>query len=187
MQQFLYKHIKQTYTKLHQILKAKIKHAKILSEIAIPSFLNAHGHSAPKKDIDNYIAQNFSEENFIKELQNDENQYYLIYYKNKIAGYSKVVFNQVSKNIVSKNVTYMSRLYLLEPFYGLGLGKFLFNFNIKLCKENNQKGIWLAVWIENQKGISFYKKMSFKKVGSFNFKISETHTNPNHILYLDFS
>mgnify|MGYP000515969351 CR=1 FL=1 len=56
----------------------------------------------------------------------------------------------------------------------------------KLCKENKQAGIWLAVWVENQKGISFYKKMGFKKVGDFNFKISETHSNPNHILYLEF-
>ncbi len=168
------------------IKKATIKDANILSKIGEISFLAAHGHSASKKDIDNYVADNFSEQNFTSELENPNNQYYLIYSKGEIAGYSKVVFNQISKDITAKNVTYMSRLYLLKEFYGLGLGKQLFDFNIQLCKENNQKGIWLAVWIENQKAISFYKKMGFKNVGSFDFKISETHTNPNHILYLEF-
>ena len=80
----------------------------------------------------------------------------------------------------------MSRLYLLEEFYGLSLGKELFNFNIEFSKQNNQKGIWLAVWIENLRAIKFYIKMGFKKVGSFNYKISETHSNPNHILFLEF-
>lgn len=171
---------------MQQIIKAKIEHAKVLSEIAKASFIPAHGHSAPKEDIYNYLIQNFNEESFIAELKNPENQYYLIYYNEKIVGYSKVVFNQISKDIAANNATYMSRLYLLKEFYGLNLGKELFDFNINLCKRNNQSGIWLAVWVENQKAISFYKKMGFKKVGDYDFKISETHSNPNHILYLEF-
>ena len=66
------------------------------------------------------------------------------------------------------------------------LNKELFKFNMEFAKQNNQKGIWLAVWIENKRAINFYLKMGFKKVGKFDFKISETHSNPNHILYLKF-
>lgn len=171
---------------MNRIVKATLKNAQLLSVLSVETFLPAHGHSAPKKDIDNYLTDNFSEENFITELSDTKNEYHLFYVNDIIAGYSKIVFNQESLNISSKNVTYMSRLYFLEEFYGLGLGKILFDFNINLCKQNKQSGIWLAVWIENQKGISFYKKMGFQKVGSFNFKISETHYNPNHILYLEF-
>jgi ribosomal protein S18 acetylase RimI-like enzyme len=171
---------------LYQIKKALITDAKVLSKLSVATFLPAHGHSAPKKDIDAYINQSFSEENFFKELSDATHQYYIIYVDNYIAGYSKIIFNQTQRKITAKNITYMSRLYLLKEFYGLGLGKYLFDFNIKLCKENKQSGIWLAVWVENQKGISFYKKMGFKKVGDFDFKISKTHSNPNHILYLEF-
>jgi ribosomal protein S18 acetylase RimI-like enzyme len=171
---------------LQQIIKAKISDAKLLSKLSIDTFLPAHGHSAPKEDIDNYINQNFSEQNFIDELKDAKNEYYLIYVNSKIAGYSKIVFNQLQKNITPKNITYMSRLYLLKEFYGLALGKELFDFNINLCKQNNQSGIWLAVWVENQKGIKFYKKMGFESVDVFDFKISETHYNPNYIMYLDF-
>ena len=169
---------------MYQITKAKKEDAKLLSKLSIETFLPAHGHSAPKKDIDNYLAYNFNESNFLAELTDSNNQYYLFYVDGKIAGYSKVVFNQVNENITAKNITYMSRLYFLKEFYGLGLGKELFDFNIQLCKQNEQAGIWLAVWVENQKAISFYKKRGFTKVGDFDFKISETHSNPNHILYL---
>lgn len=171
---------------MYNIVKATVKDANFLSKLSVDTFLPAHGHSAPKEDIENYLTENFSEENFLIELSNTKNEYYLFYVDDKIAGYSKVVFNQSNKNINSKNITYMSRLYFLKEYYGLGLGKILFDFNINLCKENKQTGIWLAVWVENQKGISFYKKMGFQKVGDYDFKISETHVNPNHILYLQF-
>lgn len=171
---------------MQKITKATPKDAKILAELAKTSFIPAHGHSAPKKDIDNYLKANFSEANFIKELENPENHYYIIYHENKIAGYSKITLNTVNENIESKNVTYMSRLYLLKEFYGLNLGKALLDFNIEFSKKHNQAGIWLAVWVENDKAIKFYTKMGFKIVGAYDFRISETHTNPNHIMYLEF-
>ena len=171
---------------MYTIIKATLKDAQLLSIIGKAAFLVAHGHSAPKKDIDNYVSQNFNEENFKKELSDVKNEYYLIYSDAKIAGYSKVILNSKNENISSENITLLSRLYLLEAFYGLNLGKELFNFNVNLSKENNQKGIWLAVWVENQRAISFYEKRGFIKVGKFDFKISETHYNPNHIMYLAF-
>ncbi|TXD54442.1 MULTISPECIES: GNAT family N-acetyltransferase [unclassified Polaribacter] len=171
---------------MFKILRATIKDAQLLSKLSVDTFLPAHGHSAPKIDIDNYVTQNFNTENFITELSDINNCYYLLYSNDQIAGYSKIVFNHFNENIPAKNTAYMSRLYLLERFYGSGLGKKLFDFNLHLCKEHQQSGIWLAVWVENQKAISFYKKMGFLKVGDYDFKISERHKNPNHILYLEF-
>ena len=133
-----------------------------------------------------YVANNFKESDFIEELESAENEYYLLEYENETAGYSKIIFNKSCKDITAKNITYMSRLYLLEEFYGLGLGKKLFDFNVALCKENNQAGIWLNVWVENKKAIQFYEKAGFKIIGKSDFKISETHSNPNHIMYLEF-
>ncbi len=133
------------------------------------------------------MAKNFKEKNFKEELETSENQYYLIEYQNETAGYSKVIFNKTCKDIPAENITYMSRLYLLEEFYGLGLGKKLFDFNLALCKENNQAGIWLNVWIENKKAIQFYKKAGFNIIGKSDFQISKTHSNPNHIMYLEFN
>jgi ribosomal protein S18 acetylase RimI-like enzyme len=168
------------------INKAKIKDAVLLSKLSVAAFLPAHGHSASKEIIDNYLTANFSKENFIRELSNPDFQYHLIYYKDKIAGFSKVIFNAENKSITDKNATKMERLYLLKEFYNLGLGKELLNFNIQLANKNKQSGIWVFVWTENTKAIAFYKKMDFKKVGNHDFVLSPTKTNPNHVLYLEF-
>lgn len=171
---------------MFKILKATINDADILSKTGAASFIIPHGHSAPKEIIDNYIKANFSLENLIKELSNPDYQYHIIYYNNKIAGFSKVIFNFKNENIANENVTKMERLYLLKEFYNLGLGKKMLDFNIKLAKEHQQFGIWLYVWVENKRALAFYNKTGFRKIGSYNFVLSPTKTNPNDVLYLAF-
>lgn len=168
------------------IRKATIEDVDILSSLSEEAFLPAHGHSAPKKDISSYIEANFSVENFKKEIVNPAFKYYLIYHTSNIAGFSKVIFNYPTPHLAVAKVTKMERLYLLEEFYGLGIGLQLMNFNSTLAQKNKQSGIWLEVWIENLRAINFYKKVGFKIVGEANFTVSKTHSNPNYIMYFEF-
>ena len=166
------------------IRKATQKDANLLSKLSIETFLPAHGHSAPKNDIDSYISENFTVKNFAKELSENTHQYYLLTYNNDVVGYSKIVLNLPCENIDAENITYLSRIYFLKTYYGLGLAKQLLDFNIQICKKNNQIGIWLKVWVKNERAIQFYKKMGFTIVGKSDFRISATHSNPNHHMYL---
>ena len=167
-----------------QIRKAMLKDASLLSILSIASFMPAHGHSSPKKDIEEYVRINFSKENYLKELSKKNHQYYLLKFKGEVVGYSKVIFNESCPEINKQNTTYLSRVYFLEAFYGLGLAKELLDFNKNLCLKNNQSGIWLKVWVENKRAINFYKKMGFTTVGESYFVISDTHSNPNYHMYL---
>lgn len=166
------------------IQKASIHDAKILSEVGFYSFKSAHGHSAPKKDIEEYMSKNFTESVFLKELSNEKNHFYLIKYNEVIVGYTLIIFNKNEPQILFENPAYLSRIYLLEAYYGLGLGKQLFDFIKSICIENKQSGIWLNVWVENQRAINFYKKQGFEIVGKSNYQISATHSNPNHVMFL---
>ena len=168
------------------IRKATIEDVQLLASLSTESFIPAHGHSAPKDDISSYIEANFSVENFKKEIINLNFEYYLIFYKSKVAGYSEIIFNYPTKHISDSQVTKMERLYLLEEFYGLEIGLKLMDFNTKLAQEKKQSGIWLEVWIENFRAIKFYKKVGFEIVGKANFTVSETHSNPNYIMFLEF-
>ena len=103
-----------------------------------------------------------------------------------VAGFSKIVLNIPNTNIENANITKLDRFYLLKAFYGKKLGAELFDFNVKLAKKKEQKGIWLAVWVENLRAFNFYSKSGFKIVGKYDFQISSSHSNPNHIMYLTF-
>ena len=169
-----------------EIIKGNTAHCKLLTQIGIETFMEPHGKSASKADVDAYINNTFNEKVFYTELSNPENIYHLIYHENKIAGYSKIILNTPNINITDQNVTKLERLYLLKAYYGKNLAQELFNFNIQLSKKNNQKGVWLTVWIENHRAINFYKKIGFKIVGNSDFVVSDTHTNPQHVMYLEY-
>lgn len=168
------------------IRKATIQDTPILERVIIDSFLVPHGHAAPEDYINDYISRNFNSIKIEEEILDTNNQFFLIEYEKQIVGFSKVLFNYKNENIKPKNVTKMERIYLLKEFYGLGLGKKLFQFNVELAKNNNQKGIWLHVWVENPRAIQFYQKMGMTSVGYYDFPVSKDHTNPNHVMYIEF-
>jgi ribosomal protein S18 acetylase RimI-like enzyme len=169
-----------------KIVRATLEDCDKLVKLSKQCFLESHGNSASKQDVETFINLTYSKNAYTNELNNVNNIYHLLYVDDKIAGYSKIVLNQTfeTKNWVTS--TKLDRLYLLKAYYGLHLGKQLLNFNIELSKQNNQKGMWLAVWIENLRAVEFYNKMGFKISGEYNFKISENHYNPNHIMYLNY-
>ena len=129
---------------------------------------------------------NYTPAFFEDELSNPKNIYTIIYYKENPVGYSKIIFNSPHIKIQSQNITKLDRLYILKEYYNLKLGASLFDYNIELSKKNNQTGTWLYVWKENLRAVSFYTKYGFKIIGSYDFKISETHSNPNHQLFLRY-
>ncbi len=167
-----------------EIKKAGLEHASILSEIGTKSFIESHGNSGPLADIEAYAADKLTPEAFENDLQQETNLYYMIYVDDQPAGYSKIILNTAHPEIPEKEVSKLERLYLLRQFYGHNLGAQLFDFNVKLSKEAGQKGLWLYVWKGNERAIRFYEKQGFQITGSFDFLISPTHTNPNHLMLL---
>lgn len=168
------------------IVKAGEKDFQLLSEIAKLTFIESHGNSAAAEDINAYVTETYSLNAFKEELSNEENIYLIIYHNDRLAGYSKIIFNSPYPGSTIKNIAKLERLYLLKKFYNLKLGVELFQFNVDLSKRNGQMGIWLYTWKENQRALDFYKKNGFIIIGSHDFKISETHSNPNYQMFLMF-
>lgn len=166
--------------------KADTSDAQALSAIAAQTFMESHGHSADPADINTFIADKYTVETCLADLANPANNYHFIYYNDKLAGFSNIIFNFPCINSDLEPVTKLERIYILKEFYDHKLGHHLFNLDIELAKSNGQKGIWLFVWKENERAIRFYAKNDFNPVGSFDYRISPTHTNPNHVMLLEF-
>ena len=168
------------------IRKADENDSATLTTLGSITFRESHGHSAAPADINAYDSRTFRDDILKNELRDAKNIYHILYYENKAVGFSKIVLNSPYAGSEIKNITKLDRLYLLQEFYNLHLGSALFDFITSLMKEQNQKGVWLYTWKENQRAIDFYKKKGFKIIGSHNFQLSETHFNPNHQMFLRF-
>lgn len=168
------------------IIKANVEHSELIAELAQQTFSESHVHSASKSDINNFILKTYNTEAIRKEFENNQVAYHLIYHNEILAGFSKIELECPNINISDKNITKLDRIYLLKAFHGKQLGLKLLDFNIALSQQHQQNGIWLVVWTENNKAVDFYKRMGFKIAGAYDFQISETHSNPNHIMYLEY-
>lgn len=171
---------------MNTILRATVNDVDLLVYIGKKSFIESHGMSASKQDIDAYIRVKFSKSSFERELQDPCNHFHIIFHHQIPVGYSKIIFDCPHDNIQFKNVTKLERIYILKEFHHLKFGLELFNFNKQESLKLHQSGMWLFVWTENTKAIKFYNNMGFKIIGSHDFKISETHSNPNHQMLLTY-
>ncbi|MDF1673179.1 MAG: GNAT family N-acetyltransferase [Vicingaceae bacterium] len=168
------------------IKKATTNDLDLLLELGKQTFEESHGHSCSKEDIEAYIKKVFSADALKLELTNPDNIFHIIYYNNKATGFSKITPSVNTPNSSTQNIAKLERIYILKEFYDKKLGLALMQFNIELSKKLNQKGMWLYAWIENHRAVNFYRKMGFKIIGKYDFKISETHSNPNHQMLLSY-
>ncbi len=157
----------------------------LLADIARRALWESHGHSCAHEDMAAYIANRLSDEALLAELLDERNTFRWIHHEGQAAGYSKIILDSPHEFVAAQNVTKMERLYLLETFHGLGLAQQLFDHNLDIAKQANQVGIWLYVWKENHRAVAFYRKIGFEIVGDGWFKISERHSNPNHVMHLE--
>ncbi len=168
------------------IIKATEKDFQLIANIGKIAVVLSHRESCSVNDMNEYISNNYNDESIKTELNDTNNVYHIIYFDEKPAGFSKINLNCTYENIQEKNVTKLDRIYLLQEFFDLKLGIQLLKFNIELSKENNQSGMWLFTWTGNKRAVNFYLKTGFKIIGSHQFKVSETHSNPNHQMFLKF-
>jgi ribosomal protein S18 acetylase RimI-like enzyme len=155
----------------------------LLCELSQSTFLASHGHSATAKDIAIYLRYAYSQKKLELELNHPDTIFNFIYFQNELAGYSKIILNTAYDDIDRNPLAKLDRLYLDTRYLGAELGQILFDHNLAIAKQNNQKGIWLYTWIENHRAIHFYKKNGFEIKDEKEFKISKNHSNPNYIMY----
>src|SRR4028119_2261298 len=110
------------------ITRAETEDYKLLAEIGKTTYIESHGNSASEEDINIYVKEKYTEHVFREELSDADNIYHILYYNNKPAGYSKIIYDASHPNIEYRNVTKLERLYLLKEFYKLKLGSELMQF-----------------------------------------------------------
>jgi diamine N-acetyltransferase len=168
------------------ITRATAADYQTIVDIGKISVTEAHRGSCPDEDLDAFVARNYNGEAIRAELTDANNIYHIIYWDGEPAGFSKIILNAAHADIQQKNVTKLDRIYLLSTFFNRKLGLELLKFNIDFSKSHQQSGIWLYTWTGNERAIKFYQKNGFNIIGSYDFPVTETRSNPNHHMFLSF-
>lgn len=140
-----------------------------LREISCQTFKDTFEPYNTETDMKAYLEHAYNIEKLSNELSNNDSVFYFVYGDERLAGYLKVNEFNAQSDIKDSHALEIERIYISKEFQGKGVGSILMNKAIEIANNNAKSFIWLGVWENNEKALSFYKKNGFYKIGEHSF------------------
>ncbi|PZX51106.1 hypothetical protein LV84_03864 [Algoriphagus ratkowskyi] len=167
------------------IRKANFADLNSLLEMARTAFVQAFTEGNKLENINAYLEEAFTEEQFIEEMESPASVFFLLEIDGVLAGYAKVNFVPAQTDLQDNSSLEVARLYLLDQYVGAGYGKILLNHTINFAKLNRKKYLWLGVWEKNIRAIKFYEKNGLNVFSSHPFPFGN-ELQTDFLMRIDF-
>jgi len=142
-----------------------------LQKIGSKTFSETFAPYNSEEDMAKYLAEFLSIDKLSEELNNAHSKFYFATLDNSIIGYVKLNFGEAQTELQDSNGLEIERIYVLKEYFGKKVGQVLYEKAIQEAEEKKLHYIWLGVWEENQRAISFYKKNGFVAFDKHIFKL----------------
>lgn len=156
-----------------------------LLHMARTAFLQAFTAGNKPENVTAYLNEAFTMDQFEKEMENPASRFMVAELAGEIIGYVKVNEVPAQTDLHDPDSLEISRLYVLEDFLGLGVGKILLDHAIDFAKQNQKKYLWLGVWEKNARAIRFYEKNGLRIFGSHPFPFGD-EIQTDYLMRIDF-
>ncbi|AUP80916.1 GNAT family N-acetyltransferase [Flavivirga eckloniae] len=131
---------------------------KIIEKLAIEILHEVYDPIIPSEHTDYFLTEFQSESAIGKQIKNEDFSYFLLNFDTKNVGYLGI--QKLNKILI------LSKLYILESFRGLKIGKTALEYVNGFATDNGIEKIELIVNQQNQNTIDIYIKNGFKIVES---------------------
>src|SRR5690606_28542141 len=142
-----------------------------LQEIGRQTFYETFAGSNTEDDMQKYLDDSFSELKLTAELTDPNSEFYFAILDDKVIGYLKVNFGQSQTELKDDKALEIERIYVPKEFHGKKVGQILYDKALQIARQKNTDYVWLGVWEENPRAISFYKKNGFVEFDKHIFKL----------------
>nr|WP_199002577.1 GNAT family N-acetyltransferase [Flavobacterium sp. ASV13] len=154
-----------------QIKKITLSEIDQLQKIGRQTFHETFSESNSDENMKNYLENSFSNEKLIKELTDQNSEFYFATFHNEAIGYLKINFGESQTELKDEKSLEIERIYVLKAFHGKKVGQLLYEKAIQIAKDKKSDYIWLGVWEKNHRAISFYRKNDFTEFDKHIFKL----------------
>lgn len=117
-----------------------------LQEIGYETFKETFEDQNSPENMKAYLKEAFNINQVENELSNPLSHFFLVSFNDEVAGYLKVNIGDAQTEEMDGDTLEIERIYIINKFQKLGLGKYLFNKAMDIAIEQNKKKIWLGVW-----------------------------------------
>lgn len=156
-----------------KIKKASPADAEKLAKIGADTFYHTFRPHNTEEDMQAYLAKSYSVEQVSKNLTSNQVHYFLCEENDACIGYIKLVEGTAYEGIGPQAIE-LEKIYVLHTHFGSNAGKLLMSTAVNYAIESGFRNLFLGVWQENKRAISFYQKNGFKTVATRQFKLGET-------------
>ena len=147
--------------------------AALLTELGSRTFRDAYADENTAKNMALYLAGSFSLEKQAEQLADPSITFLIAELEKQPVGYARLKKCQPPLCVVGEHPLEIVRFYSVNEWIGHGVGTKLMKACMLEAHERGCDVVWLEVWKENHRGISFYRRWGFKVVGSRNFQMGE--------------
>lgn len=155
------------------VKKVTVNDIAQLQEIGRKTFYETFSAVNTGENMDKYLEEGFSIEKLTSEVNNGSSEFYFATFENNVIGYLKLNFGQSQTELKDEDALEIERIYVLKEFQGKKVGQILYEKAMEVATQKNAGYVWLGVWEENPRAISFYKKNGFVEFDKHIFKLGD--------------
>lgn len=144
-----------------------------LSKLSEQTFRETYDWYNTEKNLRDYIAEHFKEEQLLNDLHQPNTCFLLAYYRDELSGYAKLRTFENPPGLRDAKHVEVERIYVIKTLQDKKIGYALMQACIEQAKKDQYEILWLGVWERNEKAINFYKKAGFRLFGEHPFKFGD--------------
>ncbi len=156
-----------------QIKRVTLSDISQLQNIGRQTFQETFSESNSEENMKNYLEEGFSTAKLTTELNDENSEFYFATFGNEVIGYLKINFGESQTELKDSKALEIERIYVSKEFHGKKVGQVLYDKAIEIAKQKNAEYVWLGVWEENPRAISFYTKNGFVAFDKHIFRLGD--------------
>lgn len=140
------------------IVPVSINELDQLQKISRQTFSETFASGNTEENMRKYLEEGFSSEKLVAEINDPNSLFYFAVDNGDILGYLKLNLGESQTELKKNEAVEIERIYVLKAWQGKNIGKLLFDWAMDIARTKQAAFVWLGVWEENHRAISFYKK-----------------------------
>ncbi|WP_316801417.1 GNAT family N-acetyltransferase [Pedobacter frigidisoli] len=156
-----------------EINKVTLRDIEALAQIGEQTFSETFSEVNTEENMTKYLEEGFSLQKLEAELSDAYSQFYFAVTGGDVIGYLKLNTGNSQTELKDVNAVEIERIYVVQAFHGKKVGQLLYEKAMHISQEVGAEYVWLGVWEENSRAISFYKKNGFIAFDKHIFKLGD--------------
>jgi GNAT superfamily N-acetyltransferase len=157
--------------------------AATLASLGARLFQQAFGADNDPEDLRLFLARTFAPSAQLTELADADRVVWIAEIAGEPVGYATLRRGSRSLCVSARSPAEVQRIYADSSWHGRGVGAALMQACIEEARTSGCDAVWLGVWERNPRGIAFYEKWGFRRVGEQRFLVG-TDSQRDHVMAL---